>query len=102
MQEDTYEAVKTHMFELLGELAACFVPEQLNMLFAKLERSQERSVQDTKRLLTLLQHLAQSDRGVSGRLHNGRVGDLGSSLRCNWFGSLRSACICLRHHWARW
>eukprot|EP00878_Enallax_costatus_P022845 GHUV01024275.1.p1 GENE.GHUV01024275.1~~GHUV01024275.1.p1 ORF type:complete len:537 (+),score=158.41 GHUV01024275.1:657-2267(+) len=65
-KEDTYEAVKTHMFELLGELAACFVPEQLNMLFAKLERRQERSVQDTKRLLTLLQHLALSDKEVSG------------------------------------
>lgn len=68
LQEDTHEAVKTHMFELLGKLAASFVPSQLDMLFGKLERRQERSLQDTKRLLMLLQQLAESDSDVSNFL----------------------------------
>eukprot|EP00879_Flechtneria_rotunda_P017730 GHRR01018586.1.p1 GENE.GHRR01018586.1~~GHRR01018586.1.p1 ORF type:complete len:506 (+),score=147.82 GHRR01018586.1:302-1819(+) len=63
-KEDTYEAVKTHMFDLLAEIASRFVPSQLNMLFAKLERSQDRSVQHTARVLRLLQHLARSDKEV--------------------------------------
>lgn len=57
------------MFELLGELAVRFVPSQLDMLFNKLQRHQDCSVQDTKRLLTLLQHLADSDSEVSGSPH---------------------------------
>lgn len=68
LQEDTYEAVKTHMFDLLAEIASRFGPSQLDMLFAKLERAQERSTQDMQRLLGLLQHLAQNDSEVSNQL----------------------------------
>lgn len=64
MQEDNYEAVKNHMFDLLAEIASHFVPSQLDMLFAKLERRPNSSVQDTSRLLGLLQHLAASDNEV--------------------------------------
>jgi hypothetical protein len=65
LQEDTYEAVKTHMFDLLAEIASRFLPNQLDMLFAKLENAQQRSTQDTQRLLGLLQHLAASDKEVN-------------------------------------
>ncbi|KAF6260179.1 hypothetical protein COO60DRAFT_1700419 [Scenedesmus sp. NREL 46B-D3] len=64
-KEDTYEAVKTHMFDLLAEIASRFLPNQLDMLFAKLENAQQRSTQDTQRLLGLLQHLAASDKEVN-------------------------------------
>eukprot|EP00775_Hariotina_reticulata_P001572 gene1572-1911_t len=66
-KEDNYEAVKNHMFDLLAEIASHFVPSQLDMLFAKLERRPNSSVQDTSRLLGLLQHLAASDNEV--RMH---------------------------------
>lgn len=67
-QEDAYDAVKTNMFELLANVASNCQPSQLDMLFAKLERSQARSAQDTERLLTLLEKLALSDAqvGVQG------------------------------------
>lgn len=64
MQEDAYDAVKTHMFELLAAVAAVCQPSQLDMLFAKLERRQARSVQDAERLLTLLATLAEGDHEV--------------------------------------
>jgi hypothetical protein len=64
LQEDAYDAVKTNMFELLAEVAAVCQPSQLDMLFAKLVRSQARSVQDTERLLTLLENLAHGDAEV--------------------------------------
>jgi hypothetical protein len=53
------------MFDLLAELASRFLPNQLDMLFAKLENAQQRSTQDTLRLLGLLQHLAASDKEVN-------------------------------------
>jgi hypothetical protein len=31
LQEDTCEAVKTHMFDLLAEIASRFLPNQLDM-----------------------------------------------------------------------
>lgn len=65
LQEDAYDAVKTHMFDLLAAVAAECQPAQLDMLFAKLERRQARSVQDTERLLALLESLAESDTDVS-------------------------------------
>ncbi len=61
MQEDAYDAVKINMFELLAQIAADCQPSQLDMLFAKLVRSQARSVQDTERLLSLLENLAHND-----------------------------------------
>jgi hypothetical protein len=64
VQEDAYDAVKTHMFELLAAVAAVCQPSQLDMLFAKLERRQARSVQDAVRLLTLLATLADGDHEV--------------------------------------
>lgn len=64
MQEDTYEAVKQHMFDLLAEIASRFSRNQLDMLFAKLQAARQRSTQDTQRLLGLLQHLAASDKEV--------------------------------------
>eukprot|EP00882_Tetradesmus_deserticola_P005884 GHRQ01006196.1.p1 GENE.GHRQ01006196.1~~GHRQ01006196.1.p1 ORF type:complete len:603 (+),score=271.77 GHRQ01006196.1:248-2056(+) len=64
-KEDTYEAVKAHMFGLLAEIASRSLPNQLDMLFAKLEAAQQRSSQDTARLLGLLQHLAASDKEVN-------------------------------------
>jgi hypothetical protein len=64
VQEDAYDAVKTHMFELLAAVAAVCQPSQLDMLFAKLERRQARSVQDAERLLTLLETLADGDHEV--------------------------------------
>lgn len=65
MQEDAYDAVKTHMFDLLAAVASECQPSQLDMLFAKLERRQARSVQDLERLLALLESLADSDSEVS-------------------------------------
>jgi hypothetical protein len=53
------------MFDLLAEIASRFSPNQLDMLFAKLENAQQRSTQDTQRLLGLLQHLAASDKEVN-------------------------------------
>lgn len=61
LQEDAYDAVKTNMFELLAEVAKVCQPSQLDMLFAKLVRSQARSVQDAERLLALLENLASGD-----------------------------------------
>ncbi|WIA22029.1 hypothetical protein OEZ85_004379 [Tetradesmus obliquus] len=63
-KEDTYEAVKQHMFDLLAEIASRFSRNQLDMLFAKLQAARQRSTQDTQRLLGLLQHLAASDKEV--------------------------------------
>lgn len=64
LQEDAYDAVKTNMFDLLASVASNCQPSQLDMLFAKLERSQARSTQDAERLLTLLERLAESDTQV--------------------------------------
>lgn len=64
LQEDAYDAVKTHMFDLLAAVASECQPSQLDMLFAKLERRQTHSVQDTERLLALLESLAESDNEV--------------------------------------
>lgn len=63
-QEDAYDAVKTHMFDLLAAIASVCQPSQLDMLFAKLERHQARDVQDTERLLALLESLADGDTEV--------------------------------------
>jgi hypothetical protein len=35
LQEDTYKAVKTHMFDLLAEIASRFLPNQLDLRFNK-------------------------------------------------------------------
>lgn len=64
LQEDAYDAVKTNMFDLLAEVAAVCQASQLDMLFAKLERSQPRNVQDAERLLKLLTKLAIGDAEV--------------------------------------
>lgn len=68
VQEDAYDAVKTHMFDLLAAIASVCQPSQLDMLFDKLERHQARDVQDTERLLALLDSLAEGDTEVSSLL----------------------------------
>jgi hypothetical protein len=52
------------MFDVLADIAAGSQPAQLDMLFAKLDTHQARSVQDTQRLLSLLDKLAASDNEV--------------------------------------
>jgi hypothetical protein len=85
-QEDAYDAVKTNMYDLLADVALNCQPTQLDMLFAKLERSQARSAQDTERLLTLLEKLALSDAQVRGGGLFGLAGLAESSRRClQWY-----------------
>lgn len=49
---------------MLAEMASQFSPEQLDILFRKLEHKHERSVLDTTKLLDLLKRLAESDTQV--------------------------------------
>lgn len=61
-QEDTYDAVKGHVFDLLAEVALRCAPQQLEMLLARVERWTAGGGTDTQRLLGLLVAMAQSDK----------------------------------------
>lgn len=64
LQEDAYDAVKSHMFDLLAVVASQCQSSQLDMLFAKLECRQVHNVQDAERLLALLEKLSAGDKQV--------------------------------------
>jgi hypothetical protein len=81
VQEDTYEAVKTNVYDMMAQVASHFSPDQLDMLFSKLQPNKERSLLDTLKLAELLKRLAASDSEVS------------ASLQC---GNSEIACYCER------
>lgn len=99
LQEDAYDAVKSHMFDLLAVVASKCQSSQLDMLFAKLERRQVHNVQDAERLLALLEKLSAGDKQVCAVLRVLTSGcDRASTLLQPALSTTQWCCSCLSGH----
>lgn len=64
MQVDTFEAVKTNVYSVLGDLARDLHGPELDLLFSKFEACTGWPAPDTLKAMDLLKQLAKSDAKV--------------------------------------